>query len=184
MDNLASLSETDNGTPLLTQMDKTASVATGDIALGYVVNDYLTLGATVEMYNYDTVFKESFAIAPVEKRAVLTADFNYGAWMFYSSASWIGSRDLTDYGYEGYNIPNTDRKRTRADSYWTIDMKLTYDVSESLSVYIGGNNLTDYTQVDDAETPLFWDAAGSYDVAYIYGPLRGREYYVGLEWSL
>lgn len=184
VDNLASLSETDEGAPLLTQMEDTASVATGDISLGYVVNDHLTLGATLEMYDYDDVFKDSFAIAPVEERSVLTADFNYGSWMFYSSASWIGSRNLADYGYEGYNIFDSDPKSTRADSYWTVDMKLTYDVSESLSVYVGGNNLTDYTQVDDAETPLFWDATGSYDVAYIYGPLRGREYYLGLEWSL
>lgn len=184
VDNLASLDETDAGVPLLTQMDETASVAAGDIALGYVVNDYLTLGATFEMYDYDEVFKESFAIAPVEERGLLTADANYGSWMFYTSASWIGSRDLSDYGYNGYNIFDSNKKSTGADSYWTIDMKLTYDVSETLSFYVGGNNLTDYTQVNDAETPLFWDDTGAYDVAYIYGPLRGREYYFGLEWSL
>ncbi|PLW69782.1 TonB-dependent receptor [Pseudohalioglobus lutimaris] len=184
VDNLASLGETDEGTPLLTQMEETAAVAAGDIAVGYRVNDYLTLGAALETYDYDDVFKESFAIAPVEERAVLMADFNYGSWMFYSSASWTGSRNLADYGYEAYNVFDSDPKSTRADSYWTIDMKLTYDVSPSLSLYVGGNNLTDYTQVDDAETPLFWDLSGAYDVAYIYGPLRGREYYVGMEWSL
>lgn len=184
VDNLAAIDETDAGVALLTQMDETAAVAAADIAIGYVVNDYLTLGVTFETYDYDETFQESFAIAPVEQRGLLTADFNYGSWMFYTSANWVGSRDLSDYGYQGYNIFDSDLKSTRAESYWTVDMKLTYDVSESFSIYVGGNNLTDYTQVNDAETPLFWDADGAYDVAYIYGPLRGREYYFGLEWSL
>ena len=183
VDKLAALDETDKGVPLLTQMDDSAAVAAGDISLGYMVNDYLTLGATFEVYDYDEVFEESFAIAPVEERGVLTADFNYGSWMFFTSATWIGGRDLSDYGYHGYNIFDTDPKDTDADSYWTVDMKLTYNMSDSVSMYVGANNLTDHTQVEDSETPLFWDATGAYDVAYIYGPLRGREYYVGLELS-
>ncbi len=184
VDHLASLGETDSGVPLLTQMDETAAVAAGDITVGYAVNDYLTLGATVEMYDYDTVFKDSFAIAPVEERALLSADYQYGSWMFYTSATWVGNRNLADFGYQGYNVRGSgEPKSTRAEAYWTVDMKLSFDVSESLTVYVGGNNLTDYIQVEDAETPLFWDAGGAYDVAYIYGPLRGREYYVGVDMS-
>jgi len=46
---------------------------------------------------------------------------------------------------------------------------------------LGASNLFDYRQVVDEDTPLFFDAGGNYDVGYIYGPLRGREAYVGLK---
>lgn len=32
------------------------------------------------------------------------------------------------------------------------------------------------------ETPLFFDG-GEYDVAHIYGPLRGRELYAGVKYK-
>lgn len=192
VENLAALDETPLGVPLLTQLDEDASVVAADIALGYSVNDYLTLGASFETYNYNDAYKSSFAVAPFEERSILSADFHYGEWDWYTSATWTGSRDLSDYGYEGFNVSDpliipaspTSPKSTNAESFWTLDMKVTYQVNDSLSLYAGGNNLTDYTQVDDAETPLFWDSEGGYDVAYNYGPLRGREFFFGLEYEI
>ncbi|MFA0809731.1 TonB-dependent receptor plug domain-containing protein [Microbulbifer epialgicus] len=184
VEHLAALGETESGVPLLTQMEETATVTAGDISLGYTLTEALKLGVTLETYAYDQVFKESYAIAPVEQRALLSLDYGSGPWMVYASASWIGQRDLDDYGYEGYNQPGEEQKSLSAEGYWTLDMKVSFDMSENLTVYVGGNNLTDYTQVNDAETPLFWDAGDAYDVAYIYGPLRGREFYLGFDWSI
>ncbi|MEX2962512.1 TonB-dependent receptor plug domain-containing protein [Microbulbifer sp. TYP-18] len=184
VEHLAALGETERGVPLLTQMAETAVVSAGDISLGYTLSDTLKVSTTLENYVYDRVFKESYAIAPIEQRALLSLDYGSGPWMVYASASWIGARNLRDYGYEGYNRLGGALKSQRAEAYWTLDIKVGYDVSENLNVYVGGNNITDYTQVNDAETPLFWDAGGAYDVAYIYGPLRGREIYMGLDWSL
>ena len=45
VDNLAALDETEDGVPLLTQLDETASVFVSDIALGYDLTDSLTLGS-------------------------------------------------------------------------------------------------------------------------------------------
>jgi hypothetical protein len=53
-------------------------------------------------------------------------------------------------------------------------------------VYVGANNLFDYTQAGDEDTPLHWvstDPADRFDVAYIYGPLRGRELYGGIKYE-
>lgn len=185
VENLAALDATATGVPLLTQMRETASVAAGDISLGYALTEQLKLGATVEAYDYDQVFMDSFAVAPVEERVLVSLDYKKNDWMFYTSAVWVGSRDLARYGYQGYNrLGSSEAKSTNIASYWTLDMKLTYEFNENLSLYLGGNNLTDYTQVKDGETPLFWDNSGAYDVAYIYGPLRGREFYLGFDWSL
>ncbi len=43
------------------------------------------------------------------------------------------------------------------------------------------NNLFDYTQAGDEDSPLFWDSEGGYDVAHIYAPLRGRYVFGGFK---
>ncbi|MBA3580847.1 MAG: TonB-dependent receptor [Gammaproteobacteria bacterium] len=182
IDNLAALSETDMGVPLLTQLDETAKVNSADIVIGYRIIEPLTLSATLEQLQYDDVFKQSFSIAPIERRASLGLDLDINAWDLSVSATWVGSRDLTDYGYEGYNRSDaTAPKTTDAPAYTTVDAKVSYEFAADFSLYLGATNLFDYTQVGDSETPLFYDATGGYDVAYIYGPLRGREAYVGMK---
>ncbi len=185
VDDLAALDETDQGVPLLTQLEETASVVAADIAVGYRVNDWLTLDGTLEHYNYDSAFEESFAIAPVEERAILAATVDHGPWHVYTSAIWVGGRDLGNFGYEGFNVRFSDQpKSTDADAYWTMDLRIARDITDKLSFYAGAYNLFDYTQVEEDETPLFWDADGAYDVAYIYGPLRGRELYAGFTFRM
>lgn len=186
VDNLASIDETDEGVPLLTQLDDDASVTAADIVVGYRPTDWLELSATLEHYDYDSNFQDSFAIAPVEERAILTAEVNYQRWQVFTSLTWIGERDLADYGYEGFNIlgDESSLKDSDADAYATVDMRIAYSLTDSVDLYVGAINLFDYTQVEEDETPLFWDADGGYDVAYIYGPLRSREFYAGVNISL
>ena len=74
----------------------------------------------------------------------------------------------------------SSEKTTDAPTYFTVDVKVKKELSDSFSVYVGANNLLDYTQAGNEESPLMYDADGGYDVAYIYGPLRGREAYAGL----
>lgn len=184
--NLAALSHTPEGVPLLTQLDEKASVATADIALGYEIVNDLTLNFTAEYYHYDEQFKSSYAIAPIEQRLTLGVDWDVAGWDLYANAVWIGPRDLSDYGYDGYNIANaagvveSTRKTTDAPSYWTMDFRVSKEINETFTVYVGAQNLFNYRQVVDEDTPLFFNAAASYDVAYIYGPLRGREAYAGI----
>jgi outer membrane receptor for ferrienterochelin and colicins len=169
--------------PLLTQAEDSARVIASDLALGYALTDWLTLGATIEDFNYDDTFRESFGVAPVTQRLVLTGDLDWNGWDVYATASYVGSRDLTDFGYEGFNILDdaTSVKDTDAEAFWTVDLRIERDVNDRLSVYLGALNLFDYTQVREGETPLFWDADGGYDVAYNWGPLRGREVYAGVQ---
>jgi len=192
VDHLASLEYDDDDTPVLTQLDETASVTTVDLAINYQLYDELALSVIIEQYDYDDTFRESFAIAPAEQRITLSSDWDYQGWDVIASATWVGSRDLTDYGYEGYNsyIVNSDgsktgtnKKSTHAKSYITVDMKIIKELTKELQVYIGATNLLDYSQADDMESPLMFDKEGNYDVGYIYGPLRGRTAYAGLRYE-
>ena len=118
---------------------------------------------------------------------------NDSAWTFFSSINWVGSRDLSDYGYGGryntFNDTNDDGvadpaelsnpKETNASSYVTIDLKVERELANNNKAFIGVNNLTDTNQADDGQSPLFYDEGGSYDVGHIYMPLRGRVIYGG-----
>lgn len=184
VDHLANLTHNEEGTPVLGQLEETASVIAMDIAINYQVFDEWSLAMIAEQYDYDNTFKASFAIAPIEARITLSSDWDYMGWDVIASATWVASRDLTEYGYNGYNRNDaTEKKTTDAPSYFTVDFKIIKELSKTLKVYIGANNLLDYNQAKDMDSPLMFHENGTYDVVYIYGPLRGRSAYAGLRYE-
>ena len=184
VDHLATLTHNEEGTPVLGQLNETASVNAVDLALSYQVFEEWSLSMIAERYSYNDTFKASFAIAPIEQRITLSSDWDYQGWDVIASATWVASRDLTDYGYHGYNRNDaTEKKTTNAPSYFTVDLKIIKAISKELKVYIGANNLLNYNQAEDMDTPIMFHEDGAYDVVYIYGPLRGRSAYAGLRYE-
>ncbi|GEA13078.1 TonB-dependent receptor [Alteromonas sp. KUL49] len=182
VENLAALSETEDGVPALEQLSEDADVFVSDIVLSYHISDDITLGVTAENYVYSDEFKQSYGVVPVEQRAILSLDWEINGWDVFAAATWVGGRDLSEYGTPGtpsFDAAGEFLMSTQAPVYWTVSAKITKAVTDSISVYAGANNLFDYTQVEDMQTPLFYEDGG-YDVAYIYGPLRGREAYAGV----
>ncbi|TPH18182.1 TonB-dependent receptor plug domain-containing protein [Litorilituus lipolyticus] len=186
VDNLASLEETDEGVPLLTQLDESASVTTYDITLGYNLTENLTVNIGLEKFDYDDAFKSSYAIAPVEERASIELQYEKDNLKVFWSTVWFGEKDLAEYGYEGYNKLNdpTSVKTLVGEAFSSSDIKVQYQVTEHTKLYAGVSNIFEQTQIDSGDTPLFYDANGGYDVAYIYGALHGREMYAGIEVKL
>jgi outer membrane receptor for ferrienterochelin and colicins len=185
VDNLAVLDEIDIGggnfVPLLTQQDETGEVYGVTFDLGYALTDDLNLSLTAEAFAPDAVMRSVFAVATIEERIIAGVEWHPGAWDIHFDATWVGPRDLADYGYEGFNDAGATLQKTlEADSYVTVDARAEFAFNERFAIYAGGRNLFDYTQAGDEDSPLFFDASGGYDVAYIYGPLRGRELYAGL----
>lgn len=188
---------TDDSGPVLTLINtnETISATVADIVVGYDITPRLAVNGGLEFYSYDSEYKDTFAIAPIETRARLGLDYNSGGWELSTTVTWVASRDLSDYGYDDrFNVFNDanndgvvdpgelqDPKDTHAPSYFTVDARAQYQLSKNLSLYAGGTNLLDYNQADDEESPLFWDADGGYDVVHIYAPLRGRVLYGGVK---
>ncbi len=191
VDNLAALDESDAGVPVLTQIEESSDVATVDLALSYQFTDELNTSIILEAYDYDDNFKTSYTSAPIEQRVTLSADYDINDWELVANLVWFGSRDLDDFGYDGFNrvdatgnVIDGSKKTLNAPSFFTLDFKVQKQLNDNLSVYFGASNLLDYTQAGDEESPLMFesdDGAGAYDVAYIYGPLRGREAYFGIK---
>ncbi len=184
IDNLAALDETAAGVPILTQLDGDAGVTTLDVSLGYAVTPSLTVNLTAANYLHDDDFQSSFGVATIEEQINVSADWEVAGWEVFAALTWVGSRDLADYGYEGFNDAGATQAKTlnAPDFYW-LDARIARDFGDNWTIYFGGNNLLDVTQAEDEDSPLFFDADGGYDVAYIYGLLRGRELYAGVRYS-
>ena len=185
VENLAALGENDQGVPVLGQMEEDADVTVADIAATWQASNNLALTAAAENIHYSDEFKQSFGVVPVEQRIILSMDWEIAGWDIYSSATWVGSRDLSEYGTP--EAPTFDAaglypQSLDADAYWTVDLRVAREFAEQWQVYAGVNNLFDYNQAEDMETPLFFEDGG-YDVGLIYGPLRGREAYAGVKYS-
>lgn len=195
VDNLATLADGNT----LSQVDETGVVYAVDLALGYRISDSLLLNMVVEKYDYDEVFEDVYGIVPLEEGASITLDYDLNGWDVYGTLNWVGSRNLAAFGYEGFNqidangyIVEDSIKTDASPSYVTMDFRMSKTLNERFSAYVGVNNLFDYTQAGEDDTPLFWvpgdrDDVGlqsdGFDVTYLYGPLRGREFYAGITYN-
>ncbi len=191
VDNLASLEENADGVPLLTQLEESAAVTTVDITAGYKLNDNWTVNVSAERFIYDDAFKSSYSIAPVEERASFEIQYEKDNLKVFWSTVWFGGKDLSEYGYEGFDRLGDDgsadpasAKTLSGSAFSVSDIKAQYQLTESAKIYAGMSNIFSETQIDRGDSPLFYDADGGYDVAYIYGSLHGREIYAGIEVKL
>ena len=69
-------------------------------------------------------------------------------------------------------------------SYVTLNAQITR-YFRTWSIYVGGENLTNYTQknpIIDASNP--WGSDSRFDATMIYAPLHKAKYYVGIRWSI
>lgn len=180
VENLAGLGENEDGVPTLEQLDETGRVTALSVEAGWQATPNLHISGTVETFWHDSVMRSMFGIAPAEERAMVGLSYKKDRWNMRLDAVWTGGRDLTKYGYEGYaDALATTEKPTYAPAYITVDARIAYRATETIELYAGAKNLTNYTQATKSSSPLFYDADGGYDVAYIYGPLHGEEIYFG-----
>lgn len=180
VDNLATLSENIEGVPVLKQLTETAKVTAIDWTVSYQLTELFNASISTEMFDYNDVFKESFAIAPIEKRATLSGLWDSEKWRISAAVMWVGRRDLSDYNYAGFDRNNgSDRKPLSAPEYFSVDTKIVYQVSSNIKLHLGATNLLGYNQAGKESSPLLFDENGGYDVTYIYAPMRGRTVYIG-----
>ncbi|HKK22116.1 MAG TPA: TonB-dependent receptor, partial [Pseudohaliea sp.] len=185
VENLAALDESAAGVPVLAQLEEEAEAIVADLAFTWRLSQQFSLGATLESIDYNDTFKAAYGVVPVEERLSLTADWSTGGWELFATATWVGERDLAAYGTPEnptFDAAGTLPMDTDAEAFWTVDCRVERHLGERWEIYAGATNLLGYTQTEDGQTPLFFDG-GAYDVAYLWGPLRGREAYAGIKYS-
>jgi len=167
--------------PVLKNSKETVGITSADAVIGYAFAPEWSISGGYEQYWYDREYKELLYIAAVEKQAHAMLNYEGHGYDAMLSATWTASRDLEPYGYgDRYNdVTASAPKSTKAPSFTTVDFKISKQINKNFSLYAGVKNLFDYVQTDK-ESPLMYDAAGEYDVGHIWGPLRGRMTYAGI----
>ena len=65
--------------------------------------------------------------------------------------------------------------------FFVVNMKASWKLRSVLDLYAGAENLFNYTQTGSAgDDPHYWDSEGNFNTSHIWGPLRGRQLYIGL----
>lgn len=186
VNNLAML-EDRNGVPTLISSDFTSMVSHADVSGSYNFgpHNHWTASGSVEMFQYDKNYRETFGVLPIEQRVRLGLDYEGHNWFGNISGTWIGSRNYSDYSSLGYNEHydkenKQGERRSKSPSYYTIDTKVSKQFEQDITVYAGVNNMLDYTQTSAGDSPYFYNENNEWDVVHIWGPLRGRVIYAGV----
>ncbi len=132
------------------------------------------------METYEGVLEEK-ALVP-ESRAFL--DVNYTAWKkwkFDFNIQWIGTQRTPGLTQSHGGI--TPGRPNYSPSYIQMNAQITRVINNLFDAYIGCENITGFMQHDDIV-----DAANPYardfDASLIWGPLMGRNVYVGIRYKI
>ena len=188
INNLAFVNMHTGGRPALQTVNGNFDVGTFDSVFGFQLTSALTLGASYEHFFYSPWYQQLLPFAAVEDRMRLMLDVESGRFDFNLTATIVGGRNLLPYQYgDRYNVYSggipSSPKLTVAPAFATLDTRVAVNVSKDVKIYGGVKNILDFTQAK-IENALFFDSAGEYDVTHLWGPLRGREIYVGLSAKL
>ncbi len=187
--NLATIEER-SGTPTLVSTNFTSNVSHFDVSGNYNFGNHKhwAISATAEQFFYDSNYRSTFSVLPVEQRLRLGLDYSGHGWEGGLSTTWVGSRKFSDYPDAAYDEQYESKGATEqkgngknSPAFYTVDFKLSKQLNNNFTLYAGVNNLLDFTQTKDGSSPLFYNDADEVDVTHIWGPLRGRTIYGGLK---
>ena len=104
---------------------------------------------------------------------------NFAQWKFDTTFNWLGEQRFssTDNNPVEYQLPDI------TPTVATINAQVTKVFSKSFEVYLGGENLTNEKQSDpilNSENPFEL----TFDTTFVYGPIFGASYYLGLRYKL
>jgi len=174
-----------SGAYLLEPAQSTYAILNGDVVGTWQVTaaDAVSLG--YERYRYD--FRpEDFAgtlFSRPDSRVTFALDHSRGKWDLDLQGTWTSTQDLARfYAYDTtprYNLDGSPKRRT-SQSFFTVDLRASYQWTATVAPYIGVKNLTNYTQA--AHDSFLWvDADGRLDVTQIWGPYLDPTWYAGIK---
>ena len=99
-------------------------------------------------------------------------------WHVDANIHWLGIQQLPNTS----NNPAEYRRPNQSEPYTTVNMQFTYNFKK-LALYAGCENIFDFRQ----KQPIIgWQEPFSqyFDTSSVWGPTRGREWYMGLRFKL
>ena len=157
-----------------------------DFQADRIINKWLELGVGIAHQDIPNSFKAVELVAAQETEVNGRISITPKNFTLSCDVEWIASRNLLPYGYGGQynqfaNGVASDPKLTTAPSYFVVNAKAVYRLKSHWEIYGGAENLLNYTQAGSAhDEPHYFDQYGNFNTSHIWGPLRGRQLYVGL----
>lgn len=106
------------------------------------------------------------------------------------SANFTGPMALPEvFDLDANGEPLAEPRPTLSEHFSIHNLQVTKETSKSFSLYFGIQNIWNFLQPwsplvgfnDPGSNPGF---SNSFDTAYAYAPIHGREFYIGLNWTL
>lgn len=100
-------------------------------------------------------------------------------WRFDFTWNWLGKQQLPNTSTN----PQQDRLPNFSPSFSTLNAQITRTFSSTFEVYLGGENIGNYTQnkaVLGADNPF----GPTFDTSIVYAPVFGQMYYAGLRFKI
>lgn len=169
-----------------------------DILVGYKPHSDILVELTGELFHYPSSYKRRLPTAAIEKRVSLKTTYTTDKWSSIFTAQFVPSRDISSYGryFDHYQNRNQSqepildssliKKGQSAPSFFQFDTQVSYKLYEKLKVNFSIQNILDYTQASDGDSPATWHwhfNHAHYDGLHTWGPNAGRQFALGLDYS-
>jgi len=184
------------GQPILYRnTDETFDIWAADLLLGYKIKPWWLIEGSYESFSYEDGYKRKLPTAAIEQRYQFKSAINTGRWSHSLLLNVIGSRNLSKYGsYNEHYVnrnqasepnldPTLELKNQRSPWFFTLDTSVSYQFSKALKLNLGINNILDFTQTGDGDSPTAWHwhfNHAHFDQLHTWGPNTGRQYFLSL----
>ncbi|MCK0146420.1 TonB-dependent receptor [Arenibacter sp. F26102] len=145
------------------------------------------LRTAYKFYDVETDYNSGSLQKPLQAQHRFFANLGYNTVAKANGSHW--RMDYTLHALGKQRLPNTSSNPEEyqlgdySPSYSLMNAQLTKVFNGNLEIYVGGENLTNFTQVNPvvaADNPF----GTNFDTTMIYGPVMGRMFYAGFRCKL
>lgn len=183
----------ENGNQPLQYVNSTNSndIFVSELLIGHKILPNWFLELSYEHFNFDSDYKRKLPTANIEDRIQIKSKFDLGKFSHILGLVIIPARNISNYAnynnnynkltFTGLSEEVSLPKKSKSPTYATIDSSIAYTFENESSIYLGINNIFNYTQTRFGDSPLSWQKHGDHahlDMLHNWGPNRGREFYL------
>lgn len=146
------------------------------------INEFFDFKVAYKWYNIKTQYRDGFKSKPLipTNRILVNLSYttNFDIWKFNLTAKWFGTSRLPS---TASNLPENQMSNT-SEAYYLLNGQIT-KAFKHFELYSGVENLLNYRQ----SNPIIAtnDPNGSnFDASMIWGPVVGRNIYIGFRYKL
>jgi len=153
------------------------------LELDYVPFRNTALRLAYKNYQVKTTYGTQTLQKPLQPRERFFANFEYKFENEEKGSQW--KADMTYHFVGEQRLPSNSRDGVgySSERYGLLSMQITRVFSKQFEVYLGGENLGNYKQLNPivgAEDPF----GSTFDTSLVYAPIFGKMFYAGLRFKL